>query len=468
MESPDRSEVQAVTTTADRTDRTEGGAAPTGELGPAVELRNALDMLDAVIEIRLQERDGRHRHGSPSEWRPSDAPGAEAIPDLSRYDGVGPLAVAIAMAGLTEAEALVLVAAIAPYIDERYCSVYGLLSERKGVDGLTGEVARTLVANSFGARLAANVMLGAHGALRSAGLLTLDPPEDLAGRLVPERGLVAWVLGMPASAPQATSDFPARPLTTVHTLDDVVLPARARQRIRELESRLQHRDKVVAEWGFGRHHDNASGLVALFHGAPGTGKTMTAAAIAASAGLPAYVVDLSALVSKYIGETEKALAKVFERAEREGFVLVFDEADAVFGSRTEVSDSHDRYANQEVSYLLTRIESHPGVVILTTNLLGNIDEAFRRRIHVLVEFTPPGLAERETLWSRALPPQTPVTSDLDLRGLAERYPLTGAQIRDASIESAYLAAAAGTPVTGALLEHGVRRQYDKAGKTVPS
>lgn len=454
-----------MTTTAHRTDMNEGS---TGKAGPAIELRTALDMLDAVIEIRLQERGDPHPHGSPSEWRPSDAPGGEAIPDLARYDGVGPLALAIAMAGLTAAEALVLVAAIAPYVDERYCCVYGLLAGRQGVDALTGEVARTLIARSFGARLDANATLGAHGTLRSAGLLTLDPPEDLSGRLIPERGLVAWVLGLPPTVPHATSDFPARPLTTVHTLDDVVLPARARRRIRELESRLQQRDMVVRDWGFGRHHDNAAGLVALFHGAPGTGKTMTAAAIAASAGLPAYVVDLSALVSKYIGETEKALAKVFERAEREGFVLVFDEADAVFGSRTEVSDSHDRYANQEVSYLLTRIESHPGVVILTTNLLGNIDDAFRRRIHVMVEFTAPGQAERELLWSRAIPPQTPVAGDLDLPGLAERYSLTGAQIRDASIEAAYLAAAAGTPITGALLSEGVRRQYDKSGKTVPA
>ena len=452
-------EVPAVTDTARKA---AGAPTATDQLAPARELRNALDMLDAVIAIRLEER----RDTGAS--RPHANEGGESIPELTRYDGVGPLAAAIGMAGLTAPEALVLVAAIAPHVDERYAIQFGLLTDRPGVQGLTGEVARTLVARSFGARLDANVMLGSHGTLRSASLVSLDPQDDLAGRLSPDPGLLTWVLGLPPAAPHATSDFPARPLTTVHTLDDVVLPARARRRIGDLEARLENRDRVVTEWGFGRHHDNSSGLVALFHGAPGTGKTMTAAAIAASAGLPAYVVDLSALVSKYIGETEKALAKVFERAEREGFLLVFDEADAVFGSRTEVSDSHDRYANQEVSYLLTRIESHPGVVILTTNLLGNIDEAFQRRVHVMVEFPAPGQAERELLWNRVLPAQTPVAADLNLNALAQRYALTGAQIRDAAVEAAYLAAAAHTPVTHDLLDAGVRRQYDKAGKTVPA
>ena len=310
-------------------------------------------------------------------------------------------------------------------------------------------------------------MLSAQGRLRAHGLLTLDSADDLSGALRPDAALVAWVLGLPPVVPTATSDFPASPLTTVHTLADVVLPAAARSRVDDLAARIAHHDLVVDEWGFGGHHDNAAGVIALFHGAPGTGKTMTAAALAASAGLPAYVIDLSALVSKYIGETEKALAKVFDRAARERCVLVFDEADAIFGTRTEVGDAHDRYANQEVSYLLSRVERHPGIVILTSNLLGNIDLAFRRRIHVMVEFPEPGIGERERLWAAVAPPHLPLDDGIDLPTIARRYPLTGAQIRDATLEAAYLAAANGRVVTTEHLLTGIRRQFEKAGKTVP-
>ena len=427
------------------------------------ELRRALEMLDAVIQVRIEER-----RGHPSQ-RPLGIDSAdEGIPGLERYDGVGPLAAAIGMAGLTAPEALILVAAVAPLIDERFDAAFASLTDRQDVHGLTGEVARTLVARSFGARLDAAALLGPRGALRASGLLTLDPPDSLAGRLIPEPAFAAWVLGLPAEPARPSSDFPARQLATVHTMADVVLAPRTRARLQELQDRIRLRNRVVNEWGFGLHHDNTSGLVALFHGPPGTGKTMTAGALAAAAGLPAYVIDLSALVSKYIGETEKALANVFDRAAREQCVLVFDEADAIFGKRTEVSDSHDRYANQEVSYLLTRVESHPGVVILTSNLAGNIDEAFRRRIHVTVEFSPPGATEREAIWAAALPPALPIDGSLDLHGLAERFAITGAQIRDAIVDAAYGAAAGNGAVTHELLVSAVRRQYDKAGRTVPA
>lgn len=427
------------------------------------ELRHALEMLDAVIHVRLEERRGGAEH------RPLSIEGdGEGIPGLERYDGVGPLAAAIGMAELTAAEALILVAAVAPLVDERFDAMYGQLTDRQGVTGLTGEVARTLVARSFSARLDAAALLGPLGTLRASGLLTLEPPDALTGRLIPEPGLASWVLGLPAPEPHATSDFPARPLTTVHTMADVVLAPRTRARLTQLQDRVRLRERVVDDWGFGRHHDNTSGLVALFHGPPGTGKTMTAGAIAGAAGLPAYTIDLSALVSKYIGETEKALAKVFDRAARERCVLVFDEADAIFGTRTEVSDAHDRYANQEVSYLLTRVESHPGVVILTTNLAGNIDEAFRRRIHIDVEFLPPGASEREAIWKAAIPRELPISPGVDLQALADRYAITGAQIRDSLVDAAFAAAAAQTDVSHDLLISAIKRQYDKAGRTVPT
>ena len=435
---------------------------------PAAELRAALEALDALIAVRVEER-----RGGPAA-RPLGLEGVgEGLPSRRRFDGVGPLAEVIALSDLNDAEAVVLVAAVAPYVDERYVALYAGLTDRPDVRGLTGEVARSLVARSFVARLDATTLLSARGRLRALGLLVVDGsedrPGDLTGVLRPAPALLAWLLGLPPQeeATVATADFPARRLHTVHSLDDVVLPAAARARIEDLRARILHRDTVVEDWGFGAHHDHASGLVALFHGVPGTGKTMTAAALAVSAGLPAYVVDLSALVSKFIGETEKALARVFERAERERCLLVFDEADAVFGARTEVSDAHDRYANQEVSYLLSRIEQHPGVVVLTTNLVANIDPAFQRRIHVLVEFQLPGPAERERLWASVAPARLPVEPGLDLAALAQRYPLTGAQIRDATVDAAYVAAANGQVVTQEHLVTGIRRQFEKAGKTVP-
>ena len=425
------------------------------------ELRAALVDLEAVVAVRLEERRGDLLS------RGLHLDGPEGVPPLERYAGSGPLADVVAAAGLTAPEALILVAALAPCVDERYDALYARLTDRPDVRGLTGEVARTLVARTLPGRLAATALLRPAAPLISSGLLALDPPGDLAGRLTPDPALVTWLLGLPPAAPAVSADFPARQLTTVHTLDDVVLAGPARQRIGELTDRITHRDLVVGTWGYGRHHDNSTGLIALFHGPPGTGKTMTAAALARSVGLGAYVVDLSALVSKYIGETEKALARVFDRAAREACLLVFDEADAVFGRRTEVSDSHDRYANQEVSYLLARVEAHPGVVILTTNLLANIDEAFQRRIHVMVEFGSPGPAERVRLWRCVLPPELPLHDAVDLDVLAQRFPLSGAQIRDAGLEAAYLAAADGRVVTQDYLLAGVQRQFEKAGRTAP-
>lgn len=438
-------------------------SSPTPAPGPVAELRAALELLDALISVRIEERRG----GPEGRVLGLEDGAPDGLPALERFHGVGPLAEVITLTGLAPAEAVVLVAAIAPHTDERFALRYGALTDRQGVVGLTGEVARNLVSRSFRSRLDATVMLSAQGRLRAQGLLTLDPDDDLSGVLRPDPALLAWVLGLPPVRATATSDFPASPLTTVHTLADVVLPAAARARVDDLAARIVHRDVVVDEWGFGAHHDNAAGLIALFHGPPGTGKTMTAAALAASAGLPAYVIDLSALVSKYIGETEKALAKVFDRAARERCVLVFDEADAIFGARTEVGDAHDRYANQEVSYLLSRVEQHPGTVVLTSNLLGNIDQAFQRRIHVVVEFSEPGLGERERLWAAVAPEQLPMDPSIDLAAIARRYPLTGAQIRDATIEAAYLAASNGRVVTTEHLLTGIRRQFEKAGRTVP-
>jgi hypothetical protein len=431
----------------------------------AEELRRAYEAFAAVVAIRLEER----RAGSLLRGEESGAAADEGIPALDVYRGSGPLGATIAGCALSASEALVLIAAIAPEIDETAGRWFAELCGRTGSIGLTGEVARRLVARSFAGRLAAVDVLDASASLRRLGLLRLEPsPEGhLAGRLAPDPDLVAWVLGRRPPAPEESADQSVLPLRTVHTLDDIIVPAHVRTQLEGTVARIRHRQQIVDRWGFGRHHDNAGGIVVLFHGPPGTGKTMSAAVIARTVGLPAYAVDLSGLVSKYIGETQKALARVFDRAEREGSILIFDEADALFGARTGVSDAHDRYANQDVGYLLQRIERHAGVVILATNLLANIDDAFQRRIDISVEFPEPSVAERLRLWSRVLPEELPV-GPLDFAPFAERFTLTGAQIRDAAIEAAYLAADDGQVVTEALLESAVRSQYAKTGRTVPA
>ncbi|MGL4257708.1 MAG: hypothetical protein ACRCSL_15350, partial [Microbacterium sp.] len=225
------------------------------------ELRAAMEMLDGVVQLRLEERRG----GITDRPLAIDTPD-EGIPPLTRYDGTGPLAAAIAVAGLTAPEALILLAAIAPSVDERFAVAFGLLTDRPGVAGLTGEVARTLVARSFAGRLDANALLSEHGALRRSGLLVLDGGDGLDGVLRPEPGLRAWVLGLPPPTQAVTADFPARPLTTVHSMADVVVPARTAEQLSELESRIRLRERVSEEWGFAAHHDGASGVIALFHG----------------------------------------------------------------------------------------------------------------------------------------------------------------------------------------------------------
>lgn len=433
------------------------------------ELHRAFEALRAVIEIRLQQ--ARSPAGASGlSARALSAGGDEGLPPIEVFRGDGPFGQVVAACRLQVPEALILAAALAEEVDEGFVTAYQKLTPRPGSVGLTGEVARTLCANSFEGRAHVSTLLGPGAPLRRASLVEIEPSPHgtLAGRLRVEDDLLAWVLGRAPVAQTPSSDFPAAPLDTVHSLEDVIVSGRVARKLRELVARIQLQERVVRDWGFAHRHDNVQGLLALFHGPPGTGKTMAAAALAKTLGMPAFRVDLSALVSKYIGETEKHLARVFDRAARQRCILLFDEADAVFGQRTEVSDSHDRYANQEVSYLLSRVESHPGVVLLTTNLLANIDDAFQRRIQLVVEFPEPGVGERIRLWESVVPPELPLAPELDFQSLAEQFSLTGAQIRDATLDAAYRAAGDGQVVTEPHLMAGIRRQYEKAGRSFPA
>jgi SpoVK/Ycf46/Vps4 family AAA+-type ATPase len=258
----------------------------------------------------------------------------------------------------------------------------------------------------------------------------------------------------------------ATKITPRYGWNDIVLPADRLEQLREIINYMKYRALVYHEWGFERKLAMGRGMNVLFSGPSGTGKTMAAEIIAAELGLDLYRIDLSTVVSKYIGETEKNLSRIFAEAESSNAILFFDEADALFGRRTEVRDSHDRYANLEVSYLLQKMEEYEGVVILATNLRKNMDEAFVRRMHFSVEFPFPGVRERQRIWEAIWPAALPRDPGLSAQVLAQRLELAGGNIRNIALAAAFLAAADGRVVTMAHLSRAARREFQKMGKVV--
>jgi SpoVK/Ycf46/Vps4 family AAA+-type ATPase len=246
--------------------------------------------------------------------------------------------------------------------------------------------------------------------------------------------------------------------------DDIVLPADALSLLHQIVAQVALRRKVYGDWGFERKMSRGLGLSALFHGESGTGKTMAAEVISNALELDLYRIDLSAVISKYIGETEKNLQRIFDAAEDGGGILFFDEADALFGKRSEVRDSHDRYANIETNYLLQRIEAFRGLAILATNLKGSLDAAFMRRLRFVVPFTYPGPRERALMWQRAFPADTP-TEGLDPVQLA-RLDCTGGSIHSIALNAAFLAAHRGSSVTMELVYHAARGELLKLGRPI--
>ena len=246
--------------------------------------------------------------------------------------------------------------------------------------------------------------------------------------------------------------------------DELVLPADGVAQLREACDQFRHRQRVFGAWGFGAKHTRGRGLSALFSGPPGTGKTMAAEVLAGELGLDLYRVDLSGVVSKYIGETEKNLSRIFAEARTGTAILFFDEADALFGKRTEVSDAHDRYANIETSYLLQKMEEYDGVVVLATNLRHNMDEAFLRRIRFIVDFPFPTADSRRLIWRSVFPRTAPLADDVDFAVLAEQFPISGGEIKNVALGAAFLAAADGGVITREHIRSGARREFEKFGK----
>ena len=251
-----------------------------------------------------------------------------------------------------------------------------------------------------------------------------------------------------------------------YTWGDIVLPEDSLAQLREICQRVAHRHRVLGEWGFDRKLSLGKGTNALFAGPSGTGKTMAAEIIANALGLDLYRIDLAGVVSKYIGETEKNLDRVFSAAANANAILFFDEADALFGKRSEVRDSHDRYANIEISYLLQKMEEYDGIAILATNLRQNLDDAFMRRLAFTVHFPFPDEASRRRIWTGVWPAETPLDHDIDLDLLARQFKLSGGNIKNIALASAFLAAEDEKPVAMAHLFQATRREHQKMGKTL--
>ncbi|MET7451735.1 ATP-binding protein [Streptomyces sp. NPDC005574] len=328
------------------------------------------------------------------------------------------------------------------------------------------------------------------GAVRAwSAALGEEPGFDLAATVAPYH-LAGDHITRAARAAQRLAGFDGTPLTPAHLRlaarqqsasglerharrirpdvdwGDLVLPEQPLGRLHELALRARHRDRVLGDWRLSAGGGRGRGVLGLFAGESGTGKTLSAEVVAAELGLDLYVVQLSSVVDKYLGETEKNLERIFTEADRTDAVLLFDEADAVFGKRSEVKDSHDRYANMESAYLLQRLESFDGIALLTTNLRANIDEAFTRRLDLIVDFPFPDAGQRVALWRHSLT-HVPCAEHIELGPVAADFELAGGSIRSAVVTAAYLAAGRDGVVTGADLLEGARREYRKAGRLVP-
>ena len=334
----------------------------------------------------------------------------------------------------------------------------------------TGETAQFVLAgDDLEKRLEVQRLLSSEHWFAKEHILWLEPVREgeplMSGRLILNPEIVELLTLGTVSKPKFSVDFPAEHIETDMGWDDLVLHPNTLRQIHEIEHWISHNDTLLHDWGMKKKIK--PGYRALFHGPPGTGKTLTAMLLGKHTGKEVFRIDLSRVVSKYIGETEKNLSRLFDKAESKNWILFFDEADALFGKRTDIRDAHDKYANQEVAYLLQRIETYNGLVILATNQRANIDDAFVRRFHTIIHFPLPRPEERYQIWCKTIPAQLTVAADIDWRQVAARYELTGAGILNVSHFCAIEALAdQSLSLDLKRLEAAILREYIKEGKVV--
>jgi AAA+ superfamily predicted ATPase len=434
-------------------------------------LQHALGYLLAIISSRLEVYFKRE--------------GEIAIPLPQIYEDDSPFQHFFESRHLNFEEYLLLLLSLAPHLQPHffnqiiaeYLPEGGDFPAFGGVRGTnhrgllpTGETAQFILAgDDIEKRLEVQRLLSSDHWFAKERILWLEPVREgepvMSGRLILDSEIVEQLTLGTVSRPRFSIDFPAEYIETEMDWDDLVLHPNTLRQIHEIEHWLTHNDTLLHEWGMKKRIK--PGYRALFYGPPGTGKTLTATLLGKYTDKDVFRIDLSRVVSKYIGETEKNLSRLFDKAENKNWILFFDEADALFGKRTDIRDAHDKYANQEVAYLLQRIEGYNGLVILATNQRSNIDEAFVRRFQTIIHFPLPRPQERYELWCKAFPPQITIASDIDWRQVAERYELTGAGILNVTHYCAVEALAdQSCRLDRQRLEAAVLREYVKEGKAI--
>lgn len=402
-------------------------------------------------------------------------------PELPSYDKWhAPFAKFIKENELSEDAAVLLLIAFIPHIQsdlfdrviQSFLSDSGDFPKLGGVRGKnsraflpTGETALFLLAgDDWKQKLAIQDLFGADHFFEKREILWLEdlPMGEpvMSGRIILSQEYAELLSLGHTSPPKFSSTFPAQKITSNLTWDDVVLNAEIKQQIEEIETWTKYGDELLDKWKL--TNLIKPGFRALFYGPPGTGKTLTAGLIGNLTGRDVYKIDISTIVSKYIGETEKNLSSLFARAENKNWILFFDEADAIFGKRTGVKDAHDKYANQEVSYLLQRIENFNGMVILASNQKSNIDDAFIRRFNVIANFAMPNVTERAEIWKKSFPSHL-TFENVDFNAIAQKYELAGGNI----INVVHYACLKAYPSEEIKLEYildGIRKEYNKDGK----
>lgn len=332
----------------------------------------------------------------------------------------------------------------------------------------TGETALFLLAgNDLEDRLKFQKLFDADNFFVKQNILWLeDVPEGepaMSGKIIMNREYVELFTKGSISYPKLSMSFPAQHITTEMQWDDLVLNENTLQQINELHIWVKHHHTLLQKWGMSKKIK--PGYRALFFGPPGTGKTLTATLLGKYTGRDVFRVDLSMVVSKFIGETEKNLSQLFSKAENKNWILFFDEADALFSKRTNVRDAHDKYANQEAAYLLQRIESFDGLVILSSNFKSNIDEAFMRRFHSVISFALPTPAERLLIWQKGFPSKVRMAKDVDLPAISKKYDISGASIMNVVHYTCLQALSQNTrEITSEMIVAGIRKEYVKEGK----
>lgn len=436
-----------------------------------------LQYLERVIRLRLDIH--FRKSGEESTWRSLDDLMPE--PEHQRH----PFPEFIKTKKLSQEELLLLLIALAPHIHPDFFDRIirenipeaGDFPEFGGVRGKqfrgflpTAETALFILAGSNLSRRfeIKRIFSGDHFFVKNRIVWLEEPPAGeplMSGKLVIDQDYVDLFTIGKIPIPQRTMSFPAEHLSTEMEWDDLVLPGQTLNQIREIEIWIKHHPTLLFEWGM--HKKLKPGYRALFYGPPGTGKTLTASLLGKYTAKDVFKIDLSMVVSKYIGETEKNLASLFDKAQNKDWILFFDEADSIFGKRTNVRDAHDKYANQEVSYLLQRIESYPGLAILASNFKSNIDEAFTRRFQAIIQFPMPKADERKKLWQKAFPAAVRLDSSIDLAEIAGKFELTGSNIMNIVQYCCIEALEKDSRIISQEnLQNGIKRELSKEGKSL--